>query len=945
MDQHKHELLGRLFDEASDLPSHEQEAFLEEAAEGDAGLLESLRKLLRIDSEHALAIDRPVVAELGIELALELDSAINAAETEDRFPRPHMIGPYRILHVLGRGGMGIVYEAEQTAPTRRVALKVLRADVATPGMLRRFEHETLVLGRLNHPGIAQIYDAGIAESSGGEQPFLAMELVRGKTLTDHADAFKLAREERLALLAAVADAVHHAHERGVIHRDLKPANVLVDASGQVKVLDFGVATTLDVDQHLSTMHTGVGEVVGTLSYMSPEQVTGRSSEVDARSDVYALGVLAHELLTGRPPFDLQGKLIHEAARIVAEVDPSTLSVHDESLRGDVEWIVGKALAKEAARRYASAAAFASDLRRHLADEPISAGAPSAWHQAVKFSRRHRAWVGGLAATLLALVAGLITSTVLYTRARDRGIELAQALEESEAVTSFIEGIFKAASPEEEKKELTVRALLERSRGSLDEAFEDSARISSRLHLTIANAFDAIGAPEVALFHAKRARDLRASDPTAEPALLSESQLFYGEVLIAAGQSDEAHKVLAAGLDQETEVPRRARYLLQLARNEKDRGSLVAAHKLLDELSAILDHGGVLEATRFDALNLRAILHARAGNIQEAMGSFEKVLAWRLNELGEDHPQTLIARSNLATALSMQGKHAEVLELDRAILETQKRVLGGDHPATLHTMFGIGAGLTILGRHEEAESYLREAVEGNLKVLGGGHIETLSSRESLARCLEVRGKHEEAHATYLEATKEATESLGGSHWVTLLLMDHHGITLRSLGRFDEAIQLHQNAVELAQRGLGPINSMAADALSHLAATLDAAGRHREAISAAERAVTMLASPDIGTPSTGIGVWLVELYLRAEPAALQNPERALEVALALPPEIAVTVEACTARARAYVRLNRWDEGAEALDEAMTGLPDDDPRLAGLVGERDSLQARIRAVTDDN
>lgn len=243
---------------------------------------------------------------------------------------PSAIGRYRVLDVLGRGGMGIVYRAEQDQPHRQVALKVIHPGLVQPEFLRRFARESEALGRLQHPGIAQIYEAGTADTPDGPQSYFAMELVRGQSLSEHAQTQSLSLQQRLELFAKICDAVHYAHRQGVIHRDLKPANVLVDADGNPKILDFGVARLTDSDVQ-ATRQTSVGEVIGTLQYMSPEQVNADPEEIDTRSDVYSLGVVLFELLSGRLPYDLSSKLIYEAARVILVDDPARLrSVHRRS---------------------------------------------------------------------------------------------------------------------------------------------------------------------------------------------------------------------------------------------------------------------------------------------------------------------------------------------------------------------------------------------------------------------------------------------------------------------------------------------------------------------------------------------------------------------------------------------------------------------------------------
>lgn len=274
---------------------------------------------------------------------------------------PVAIAHFRILRLISEGGMGTVYEAEQDLPRRIVALKIIRPGMANPELLRRFEHESNALGRLQHPGIAQIYEAGTADSGRGPQPYFAMEFIRGKKLTDYAEEHHLTTRQRMEMVARIADAAHHAHQRGLIHRDLKPANILVDDTGQPKIVDFGVARITDSDMHATSL-TDMGQLLGTLAYMSPEQVLADPLELDIRSDVYALGVILYELLAGRLPHP-GSRNLHEKIQAIREQDPVKLGAVDRAYRGDIETIVGKALEKDKTMRYASAAGMAASRSR------------------------------------------------------------------------------------------------------------------------------------------------------------------------------------------------------------------------------------------------------------------------------------------------------------------------------------------------------------------------------------------------------------------------------------------------------------------------------------------------------------------------------------------------------------------------------------------------------
>src|SRR5262245_48547007 len=359
-------------------------------------------------------------------LMLGLDALGDPAELQDTIlardhpssgdvAYPARIARYRILRLIGEGGMGAVYEAEQEQPRRTVALKVIKPGIATPELLKRFEQESQALGRLQHPGIAQIYEAGTADTGFGPQPYFAMEFIEGPHLRQYAAAQELDVRARLEIMAKVCDAVHHAHQRGLIHRDLKPGNILVDERGQPKILDFGVARVTDSEAH-ATRQTDIGQMIGTLAYMSPEQVLADPLALDTRSDVYALGVVLYELLAARMPYAISRKL-DETIHAIREEDPARLSQISRSYRGDIETIVAKALEKDRARRYGSAAELAADITRYLKDEPIVARLPSTGYQIQKFARRHKPLVGGIAAVFVVLVGGIIASTTQAFRAR------------------------------------------------------------------------------------------------------------------------------------------------------------------------------------------------------------------------------------------------------------------------------------------------------------------------------------------------------------------------------------------------------------------------------------------------------------------------------------------------------------------------------------------------
>ena len=394
MNTERHERLSDLLFQAAEMNTEQRHTFFDEVRDSHPELVPELEELLAFH-DSAERAQNVILQEQELETEL-----------------PQRIGPYRIVRILGQGGMGVVYEGEQESPLRRVAVKVIH-PLLKGQALRRFEFEAEVLGRLQHPCITQIYQARLHNTG---QPYFAMELVQGDPFNEYVKQKNLGLKERLQLFLPICEAVHHAHQKGVIHRDLKPSNILVDDTGQSKILDFGIARAIDVDLK-TTLQTRHGQITGTLAYMSPEQATGDPRDLDIRTDVYSLGVILYELLSGTLPYDVSRCSIPEALRIIREQEAQPLGQRRPQLRGDLETIVGKALEKDRVRRYASALDLAGDLDRYLHQRPISARPPTLSYQLQKLFARHRFVFLAACGVVLSMIAGTITTTVASIRAK------------------------------------------------------------------------------------------------------------------------------------------------------------------------------------------------------------------------------------------------------------------------------------------------------------------------------------------------------------------------------------------------------------------------------------------------------------------------------------------------------------------------------------------------
>ena len=629
---------------------------------------------------------------------------------------PARIGRYRIVRLIAEGGMGCVYEAEQDQPRRTVALKVIRPGMSSPEMLRRFERECQTLGLLQHPGIARIYEAGSAESGFGTQPYIAMEFIRGTTLLQYAEAKRLGTRERLEIMIKICEAVQHAHQRGVIHRDLKPSNFLVDETGQPKILDLGIARAIDSDEQ-PTRHTDMGQLLGTLAYMSPEQVLADPSQLDPRTDVYSLGVIFYELLARHLPYTVSRRL-DEAVHTIREQDPAPLSSISRTYRGDIEIIVSKALEKDRAWRYSSAMELGGDIQRYLRDEPILARRASTLYQLQKFVRRQKGLVAGVAAVFIVLIAGIIASTWEAVLAR-RAEQLATTESATaKAINDFLQNdLLSQASASVQTRpdrkpdpNLKVRTAVDRAAVRISGKFDKQPLVEASIRDTIGRTYRDLGLYPEAHQQIERALDLeRRALGDKHPDTLA---TMNGLAELYQDQGDYAHAepLFVRGLELRRQV--------------------------LGE-----EHPETLAT-----MNDLATVYQNEGKYQQAEPAFVKVWYARQRALGEEHPDTLVSMNNLALLYELEGKYVQAEPLCTRVLEVRRRLLGEDHPDTLISTTNLARLYFYQGKNAQAEPLFIAVLEARRRVLGKEHPDTITSMNSLAVVYRRQGKYGQAEST-------------------------------------------------------------------------------------------------------------------------------------------------------------------------------------------------------
>ncbi len=794
MDADLYKQAGMLFEQCVDLDPTKRAEFLQSTCPEGTELRTEVEAMLRFDAGEA------TLAETTGSARAVIDSALTEQSSEPALPES--IGRFKIIREIGRGGMGVVYEAEQDEPRRRVALKVV-PELADPAIARRMRDEAQTLAIVETPGVARIYETGSAVIFGRRTPYIAMELVDGNPVDEWCRGLRTPTQ-RLELIARVADAVQAAHARGVIHRDLKPGNILVapsrDGIGQPKVLDFGIAHA-PTAQTLATRSERGGGPIGTLGYMSPEQLGGDHRLVDARSDVYGLGAVAYASLAGRPPYDLSGRTFAGMISLINGSDPPPLGTTDRSLRGDVQVVVAKAMHKEPSRRYQTAEALAADLRRISSNQPILARRPGVLYTIGKFARRHRA---ATAAAVIFTIA-LVSAFAAVQEQRNRATVEART---AEAINGFLVEMFRSIDPDiAQGRTISVEEVVQDAERRLDNAeLAGQPKVAARLRTVLGEVYAALGRFDSAMANLEHALQMTIVMHGDNARQTADALERLARVETDAGKTDSAEQRYL----QAAEIRRLSGS--RHPRPETD-GGLGAVYLITGrfEQAEAYFRDRLAQLDRTDGANAPLVAEnlswlgssiEKQGRTEDSVRLQRQAVDVLTDHHGPNHTQVADALNGLGNALAAAGEMEASIRAHERGLAIKRALLRDRHPSIAMSLNNLGVSLIRGGRASEAEPILREAIRIRLEAIGEHHLSTASSFGNHARALAELGRTDEA----MDANERAisiVESVSDSdHLMRIVFIANRGRYLADLGKFDEAEQNLVASIEAMQARFGP-----------------------------------------------------------------------------------------------------------------------------------------------
>lgn len=845
--------VGRLLEGALDRPPEQWQEFLRASCE-DPSIIQEVVALLEGEDDLGSLLGSPAAEVLGREGGLDLDDLVPSPgghdlrdlAFQDDEDIPDTIGPYTVLSSLGQGGMGRVYLAEQTEPVeRKVAVKLAFHVQANPEAKRRFQLERKALGRLSHPNIAHLYEAGTTPEG---RPFVAMEWVDGPQILDYCNRRSLPIEARLRLFIDVCRGAQHAHQKQILHRDLKPSNILVeDVDGRpvAKIIDFGIAKALDrpVDH---TYATG-NRLIGTPYYMSPEAVDpNRTDDPDTRSDIYSLGVVLYELVTGLRPFrnsardlsKLLQEILEQGAKRpsvrLAELDASSRyrlaadrncepEVHASLLRGDLDWIIAKAMARDRDERYSSASELADELQRVLEHRPILARPPNRFYESRKWVRRNRLAAALAAVALVASILATVLTTSALTHARRAEEQSRHEAEVSQSALEFIVELFESARPEVRDQEPTARDLLGEGVDRLRQSDLTPLARAKILH-TLGDVHGRLGLYPTARDLVAESLEIRQGELGAQDIEVLASAQLLGNLERRAGNLEEAEALLAGVLDaaeaQGDTDP------LGLADALNSLGNLRWAQRRLDDAREIyqraldlrLEHLGPMAEEVGGSHNNMGVLLLSSGLYPAAEVHLRRAAEIYESQLGPRHPQLADVQGNLAIVLFNLGRLAESERMNRQALDSRQAALGPDHPLTGTSFNNLSAVLVRMGRYEDAEAASRQATEIRRRTLGENHRDTVGALSNLGTTLRHRGRYGDAESVF-QRVLELRQNIYSPENINVLRSRRRLAAVWSdLGRSKEAEAELRGVLEVLEEHHGNRHADRAFVLHELAATL-------------------------------------------------------------------------------------------------------------------------------
>lgn len=709
---------------------------------------------------------------------------------------------YKLLEELGKGGMGIVFKAEQISPIKRnVALKIIKLGMDTTQVVARFETERQALAVMDHPSIAKVFDAGATEKG---RPYFVMELVHGMPINAYCEKHKLTTNERLKLFLPVCQAVQHAHQKGVIHRDLKPSNILVaiqENKPVPKIIDFGIAKATGHSLTERTLFTEQGQLIGTPEYMSPEQAEMSGLDVDTRTDIYSLGVMLYELLVGALPFDpksLRSAAFGEIQRIIRDTDPpkastrfSNLGDTQESiaahrrtdpgslrkqLRGDLDWIIMRAMEKDRTRRYETSNSLSMDIQRYINNEPIVARPPSTAYKMTKFAKRHRVGLAAGALVTFALILGLVLATTGLIRAkraeavaaseRDRANQEAEIAQQ---VSNFLMGLFRVSDPSEALgNTITAREILDTGSERIKEELNEQPLIKARLMDVIGVVYRNLGLYDKATSLMEQALATKRQTLGDEHLEISESLNNLASLLYSKGKLKEAEQLFREALEIRRKLQGQdhldvATCLNNLAMTVKDLGKYDEAEPMYRQALEIRQkHLGSEHTLVAQSLNNLGMYLYRKGELTEAEQLFRDALAMNRKVLGKEHPEVAANLNNLALVLRDSGKYPEAKKIFHQVLSMEHKFYGDDHPYIARAMINLASLLVKSGNLAEAERIFLEAIEIRRKTFSEDHWQTATAKNLLGGCLLKEGKLSKAEKLLVESFEIIKNQFGIPH---------------------------------------------------------------------------------------------------------------------------------------------------------------------------------------